>query len=332
MKAVRLLKMMRILRRRDGADRDSIVAELNITERQFYLDKNALRDAGFIFKWIRKEKRFAIIEDPFVETVELQMSEALALGCAIDALARGGERELARAAKEGLERLLNATRAGANEVGVVNSFLNNVSFDSRKRGVVGGAKAELVVEAATAMVEKRELVVKYHPPEKPPITRRIQIHSLFMAGHTGTALYADCFSPERNDYRTFRLSRVSEWMPGDPFTPQANYDFKARYQHVFQVIGAGDEPVKVTIHAEPKVAAFLTEKEWHPSLSHRYLPGGSAEVTMEVTHPEEVLWWSLLWEGHAFITRPYEMVEKALGIIERMKRNYDTVLKPDETS
>lgn len=330
---------MQEIRKNPDQDRSQILEKLgNTSTRQFFLDRKALEKAGFKFKWSRKESRFTVLEDPFVEQVELQMSEALALGCAIDALARGGERELAWEAKKGLERLLSATRPPAEERQVVQRLLDNVTDRTPRREVVGGAPLELVMDAARSMVRQCELRIKYQKPRKtddskdipsskPVEARPIHVHSIFMAGHTGTAIYVDAYCPKSSAYRVFRLSRVMEWEIGDPFERHADYSFSDRYKDVFQVHGAGESPQEVVLHIEPPMAAYVTEKKWHPSMDVRPFPDGSAEVSMKVTHPEEVLWWSFLWEGHVFALKPPRLVDKAREAVERLNQNYSKVLK-----
>jgi hypothetical protein len=46
-----------------------------------------------------------------------------------------------------------------------------------------------------------------------------------------------------------------------------------------------------------------------------------------VSEPKEVLWWSLLWEGHVYALKPPELVDEAKEIIERFTMNYSKVLK-----
>ncbi len=257
------------------------------------------------------------------------MSEALALGCAVDSLARGGETELALEAKKGLERLLTATRPPDSETRVIRTLLDNIVESKQRRNVVGGAPLDLVVAAAEAMIKQNELWIRYVAPDKEPKEelRPIHIHYLFMGGHTGTAIYADAYCPDKDAFRTFRLSRVVRWEVGEPFTRRGDYSFTGRFKNCFQVHGPGKEAREVILYVEPKMVPYLTEKDWHPSMSTRVFPDGSAEVAFRVSEPKEVLWWSLLWEGHVYALKPPELVDEAKEIIGRFTRNYSKVLK-----
>jgi len=94
---------------------------------------------------------------------------------------------------------------------------------------------------------------------------------------------------------TFALSRFRQiaatgqtFMRPDEFRPE----IYAR--QAFGIVG-GKEPIKVRLLFEPKLAVYITERQWHPSQEFRACADGRVEMRLETTGRKELIRWVLSW-------------------------------------
>jgi hypothetical protein len=59
-------------------------------------------------------------------------------------------------------------------------------------------------------------------------------------------------------------------------------------RQAFGIVG-GEEPIKVRFLFEPKLAVYITERQWHPSQEFRTRADGRVEMRLETTGRKELV-------------------------------------------
>ncbi|MDO9543089.1 MAG: WYL domain-containing protein [Kiritimatiellia bacterium] len=94
---------------------------------------------------------------------------------------------------------------------------------------------------------------------------------------------------------TFALSRFQRIEPSRGlFTRPAEFNPETYARQAFGVVG-GEEPIKVRLLFEPKLAVYITERQWHPSQEFRTRTDGCVEMRLETTGRKELVRWILSW-------------------------------------
>ena len=81
---------------------------------------------------------------------------------------------------------------------------------------------------------------------------------------------------------------------GQTFTRPAEFCPETYARQAFGIVG-GEEPIKVRLLFEPKLAVYITERQWYPSQKFRARPEGRVEMRLETTGRKELVRWILSW-------------------------------------
>jgi predicted DNA-binding transcriptional regulator YafY len=57
----------------------------------------------------------------------------------------------------------------------------------------------------------------------------------------------------------------------------------------------GDAPIKAQLLFGPKLAVYITERDWHPSQEFQTHADGRVEMRLETTGRKELVRWILSW-------------------------------------
>ena len=61
---------------------------------------------------------------------------------------------------------------------------------------------------------------------------------------------------------------------------------------------------------DPKLAVYITERQWHPSQEFRTRPGGCFEMRMETTGRKELVRWVLSWMPDVKVLAPNSLRDR----------------------
>lgn len=319
----RLVKLARMVRFEPFLTRQELAERLRITERQFYNDRNTLAACGFEFQWDRRKERHSISRDELLgEGTSLSYLEAVALGCAVMGLHKGGEPNLAAVAKSGLEKLLDAATRESSQTNTIRDLLGQVPPSDPSK-LLSGAPPAFVESFARGLAERRVLLIDYESLKRETKEHKLQIYGLFVAGLDGLSLYADAWDVEDKQYKVFRLSRVRSCTLGKSFRPRTDYSFAQRHRHVWQVWSAGQEPTEVTIHVCDGPQSGVIRERVQDRMDIIDRADGSFDMSCKVTSINELVWWTLLWTGAAYVTGPPSAVKVARESVESLRQAYE---------
>lgn len=122
----------------------------------------------------------------------------------------------------------------------------------------------------------------------------------------------------RGAIRTFSLARMVTARKGkERFVLPNHFDFRKLFGSRFG-IHWGDGEVEVRIQFAGRAAAYVRERQWHPSQILEDKADGSLVLTMTVNHLLELKRWILSWGDAARVLAPPELVADIRGTAQRM--------------
>ena len=128
--------------------------------------------------------------------------------------------------------------------------------------------------------------------------------------------YALALNTAKPRIETFALSRFRriEAM-GQGFTRPAEFSPETYARQAFGIVG-GEEPIKVRLLFEPKLAVYITERQWHPSQEFRARSDGRVEMRLETTGRKELVRWVLSWMPDVKVLAPKSLRDR---IVEKLR-------------
>ena len=120
----------------------------------------------------------------------------------------------------------------------------------------------------------------------------------------------------KNQVETFALSRF-RWLDatGQTFARPAEFSPETYARQAFGIMG-GEESIKVRLLFEPKLAVYITERQWHPSQEFLAHPDGRIEMRLETTGRKELVRWILSWMPDVKVLEPKTLRDR---IVEKLR-------------
>ncbi len=186
-----------------------------------------------------------------------------------------------------------------------------ISFRSSAEPV---ANLEIFDQLATAIADRRQLLLKYRKPGSATAESRA-VDPYHLANVNGDwYLFAHCHL--RRDLRTFAPGRIQSATPnGARFQRPKDFSIETALRDSFGV-HSGKAEHTVVIRFDEMVADYIREKKWHASQRLKALPKGGVELTLRLSSLVEVQRWILSWAGNAEVMEPEELKEsvRAAGL------------------
>jgi predicted DNA-binding transcriptional regulator YafY len=109
---------------------------------------------------------------------------------------------------------------------------------------------------------------------------------------------------------TFALSRFRAITgTGRTFARPADFRPETYAREAFGIV-RGDETLKVALLFEPKLAVYITERDWHPTQQFRMRRDGRVEMRMETTGRKELIRWVLSWMPDVKVLAPKSLRDR----------------------
>lgn len=129
----------------------------------------------------------------------------------------------------------------------------------------------------------------------------------------------------RRAVRTFSLARILSARETDiHFQRPEHFDFHAFFASHFG-IHWGQGSIEVRIRFQPGAAAFIRERQWHPSQEVEEREDGGLVLTMTVNHLLELKRWILSWGPAARVLAPPDLVREIREDLLAMERGYQSM-------
>ncbi len=312
-KVPRLLQLASTVKTQPDQTPAQLWRTLGVKKAQFHRDKKALEEIGFVFKYDRKQRRFVIDKEPFLPVFDLKLTETFALTMAVRQLSAAGDYTLTYDALEAINKII------ANAPGPQRELLSESMRESVLREGFG-CQERVLQDLQKAVLEQRRVIIAYQPPPaETPKEHTLDPYQLYFKRR---AMYLDAYCPATQDYRVFRLNRVSDVRAtGIGFTRHADYNFTERHKHSFSVF-VGNTVQRVRVRFNKERAPYIREACWHHSQQFMDEADGGLLFEVEVHEPREVGWWVLQWGADAEVLEPESLRQELRKTAERLARLY----------
>src|SRR6266545_586867 len=274
-RATRLLELIREIQSNPRQTPEQLWRSLGVSRSQFFEDRKALAQIGFVFDYDRQRGRYVIKNDISLPVADLTAVEALSLVMAVRQISAAGDHTLAFDAVRAIKKII----ANANKR--VRDLLEYAMDDDvlRNRFKVDSQIIEALWQAQERCM-RLEIVYDDFSQRR---ERKMEIdpYALYFKGR---ALYLDAYVAEERKVLMLRVSRVKPPLRRiGNFAMRPDYNFRETYHHESQ------------------------EKLWFAD--------GSMRLSLTVSDPREVLWYLVFpWGDEAEILEPQWLREEALRI------------------
>ena len=187
---------------------------------------------------------------------------------------------------------------------------------------VGYAIQELRVfdTLSQAVLERRTVEFDYFKlTGKKPERRRVEPYHLGCIDNQWYLIGNDLV---RSGVRTFALTRLSRpKILKTTFQRPEKFSVSEMMASSFSAFET-PKPTRVVVRLDPFAARLASERVWHKSQKIKSLPGGGAELTLEVGLAPDLENWILGWGNHAKVLEPHELCERIASIARSMALQY----------
>ena len=136
-----------------------------------------------------------------------------------------------------------------------------------------------------------------------------ELHPYHLLAYHGN-WYVMARNVEKNCVATFALSRFRRVAgTAEIFTRPADFSPETYARQAFGIVG-GEKPMKVRLLFEPKLAVYITERQWHRSQEFRTRADGRVEMRLETTGRKELVRWILSWMPDVKILTPKSLRDR----------------------
>jgi predicted DNA-binding transcriptional regulator YafY len=90
---------------------------------------------------------------------------------------------------------------------------------------------------------------------------------------------------------------------------------KTYAKNAFGITG-GEKPIKIRLLFEPKLAVYITERQWHPSQEFHMRRDGRVEMRFETTGRKQVVRWVLSWMPDVKVLSPKSLRDRVCEKLE----------------
>jgi predicted DNA-binding transcriptional regulator YafY len=158
------------------------------------------------------------------------------------------------------------------------------------------------------VIERREVI----RAEYQNFTGRVSAHELhpyhLLAYHGNWYVLAR--QVEKDKIGTFALSRFRRIeATGQSFTRPADFNAETHTRQAFGIT-SGEEMIKVRLLFDPKLAVYITERQWHPTQEFRTRQDGRVEMRLETTGRKELIRWVLSWMPDVKVLAPKSLRDR----------------------
>jgi predicted DNA-binding transcriptional regulator YafY len=307
----RLIELMRTIKSNPRQLPEQLWTVLGVSRSQYFADKKALAEIGFVFRYDRRRCRYVVENDLDLPVSDLTGSEVLSLVMAVRQISAAGDHTLAFDAVNAIRKLFANSDSqvrdllgyALDEVVLRRKFsVDSQIVESLRLAQEGNQRLEILYDDFSQRRERRFLVEPY---------------ALYFKGR---ALYLDAFVPEEKDVRMLRVSRVKRILRYvGTFETSREYNFHERHRHSFRVFTGDGLPQKVRIKFDANTARYIGESYHHESEEKLWFEDDSLLLTLHVSEPREVLWHLVFpWGEGAEILEPEWLREEVVRVAQKI--------------
>jgi predicted DNA-binding transcriptional regulator YafY len=298
----------------------SLASELGVSERTIKRTIQYMREElGMEIIWEPNSKSYFCDRDSEkLPLLRVTGEEALSLSLATRTFAAWQGSSLGNALQSVLEKLAVVV-GGAISMPVSNlhELISVPNPDTSE-----SSEYRWFAPALEAIRQRRIIELRYKKPNAPASeSRHIWPLHLALLEHHWALISWD---PVIAEPRKFLLSRIEQLDSTDAqYNPPPSFDLKSYLSHSFGLF-TSEQIHHVRVHFSAYAAAYLRERQWHPSQMLEELPDGSAIASFQVNHLLDIQRWILSWGIHAEALEPPGLRHDLQSITSDLANRYTT--------
>lgn len=313
----RLLTLIREIQSNPRQAPEQLCRVLGVRRSQYFEDKKALAEAGFVFDYNRRQGKYEIKNDVSLPVADLSGVEALALVMAVRQISATGDHTLAYDAVRAIKKIIAHSDKRVRELLEyaldddvlkhhfnVDSQIIETLWQAREKGM----RLEILYDDFSQQRERKLAIDPY---------------ALYFKGR---ALYLDAYVVAEQKVLMLRVSRVKQVVGrSGVFKVRDDYNFGERHRHSYRVMTSDQPPQLVRIKFAANAARYIDEAYHHESQKKIYFADGSLELRLRVSEPREVLWYLVFpWGEEAEVLEPEWLREEAVRVAQKIVDKYPT--------
>ncbi len=176
---------------------------------------------------------------------------------------------------------------------------------------------DILPRAVDASLERRRVTMQYDSASSRRVKEYVvEPHRLAYA-HGG--IYLIAYVPEYGELRTFAVERIRTFAATDEhFEPRPVP--REPFEHSLGVHTG--TPGEIAIEFDPRVAAYVREREWHPTQAIVEQPDGSLRVTLRVCDDRALRSWILSFGPLARVIAPAQLASDICEELDEARLQY----------
>lgn len=197
-------------------------------------------------------------------------------------------------------------KLGTKAVSFMDEMSQEFHFDNGPQWGLG-LKAEIIDTVRAAVTERQILSMTYSSVNSGnTTTRQVGPHYLYFAKGS---LYMVAEDLQDHVVKIFSVPRITEATMLEE-TYSGNVTDPAKFFASSFGIFKGEQPETVRISFAPKVAAYIRERQWHPSQSINQRDNGYIEIELQVAQTPELIQWILGYGSQAMVLEPESLAQR----------------------
>jgi predicted DNA-binding transcriptional regulator YafY len=178
-----------------------------------------------------------------------------------------------------------------------------------------GEQRNLIEQVSRAITHKRTVQMRYYSASRDATSRReVDPYRLWYAAG---ALYLVGYCHLRKSVRMFAVERIrSLAITNHPYQMPLGFDLEAYVRDALVVMRG--EPVEVELLFDRATAAWVRDRQWHPSQRLEQGKRGELRMFLRVADTRELLGWILSFGACVRILRPESLREKVRAEAKRI--------------
>lgn len=313
-KLIRLVKMMSLIDRRQGATLKYIASECGVCERTVYRDIEALSEGELKVFFDPQTKSYRFSEKVFLQPLTFSLEEATALVQVIHGL---GQRN---------------TPLRAN-LQLAQEKIVSCLPQERQRKVDAGRRAVEVLLAPhpvevcretfccveQAVREQRQLKVQYYTKSREAWSERVI--DPYVISFRGNAWYLVAHCHLRARVMIFRLDRIGQVvLTKNGFELPRNFSLDRFFADSWFI--EQGEPIQVKLIFSPEAGRWVKEEHFHDSQKVQELPDGTLKFEVTVRGTREITRWILGYGSEVEVLEPVELKASVRESVRKMSKMY----------
>ena len=295
-KLIRLVKLMSLIDRRQGATLNFLASECGVCARTVYRDIEALAEGELKVYFDPSAKSYRFAERVFLQPLTFSLEEATALIQVVQGINKGNT-PLRSSLQQAQEKIMSCLPSERQKK--VDEGRKAVDVQFADHPVLVCQNDFACVERAIR--EKRRLQVRYYTKTREEWTERLI--DPYIIAFRGSAWYLVAYCHHRSNTLIFRLDRMSEVrLTNDRFELPTNFSADAFFSGSWFI--EQGEPVKVRLRFAPEAARWVKDAHFHDSQQVEELPDQSLLFEVTVKGTREITRWILGYGGDVEVLAP----------------------------